>query len=220
MNARAAGRQASPFATALVEALGFCADGLREKIISTALAHAGLSEVPSEPLAFREFVRAAILPLVEDRFECGEGEEVVQFLEPIIQRAMPGPQSRTRVVPVRPVVLIVQVDSPERAALAAFLQGEGYEVCVADSVKRARELVVDRRVSLVLCDLGVPGIAGHYLLPQLRGVLGDEVPPVVEISADPEASGRVPGIAAVLAQPLHPDDLLAAVDAVVGRPTG
>ncbi len=117
----------------------------------------------------------------------------------------------------RPAVLIADVSPGDRTALAAFLEAEGYEAVVADTVKSAVALAESKACRIVLCDFGVPGMAGHSLAPQLRRVLGDDAPPIYEMTADAGTSKRATGIAGVLTKPVTPDDVLFLLANVVRR---
>lgn len=117
----------------------------------------------------------------------------------------------------QPPVLVADVDAVSRAAIAAYLDGEGYAVLEADGAKKALEICREHAVAVVFCDLGVPGMGGHYLASQLRRSRGDTAPPVYEISGDPEESRRATGLAGVLPKPLAPGDLLAVLESFSAR---
>lgn len=70
--------------------------------------------------------------------------------------------------PRAPRVLLVDDEEGVRLVLQRFLEGHGFEVLVADSGARAREVLQEPRIDLVLLDIGLPDGNGLALLAELR----------------------------------------------------
>jgi two-component system OmpR family response regulator len=70
--------------------------------------------------------------------------------------------------PRAPTVLLVDDEPEVRLVLRRFLEGQGFEVLVADTSARARELLREARIDLVLLDVGLPDGNGLALLAELR----------------------------------------------------
>jgi DNA-binding response OmpR family regulator len=112
-------------------------------------------------------------------------------------------------------VLIVEDDDDAREALAAFLEGEGYQVLEAHDGREALDRLRLSPVCLVLLDLMMPVMNGWaFRAEQLRDPALASVP-VVVVTADTTAVSRVGalGVAACMTKPLDLDRLLD----VVGR---
>ena len=83
-------------------------------------------------------------------------------------------------------ILVVAEDAPLRATLARWLMAAGYAVELAESPKRAREVVENETIALAIVApqrLGPPGLD---LARALRGAVGRLIV-VTETSADAEA---------------------------------
>jgi len=82
-----------------------------------------------------------------------------------------GLASRTQVADA-PTILIVEDDPRMVRVFAASLETEGYRVFNADSGERGIAEVRARNPDLVLLDLGLPGIDGLSVVPQIRAHSG------------------------------------------------
>ncbi|MBL8154736.1 MAG: response regulator [Anaerolineae bacterium] len=65
-------------------------------------------------------------------------------------------------------ILVVEDDPTARSLLIQFLSAAGYETLEAESGEAALMLLTSRPVSLILLDLGLPGISGMDVLRRLR----------------------------------------------------
>jgi CheY-like chemotaxis protein len=118
-------------------------------------------------------------------------------------------------------ILIVDDDETDRVGLAAILQQAGHTVLTAADGDEALETFLAQRIHLIVTDMVMPGRDGLGLISALR-----EVDPRAEIIAisgksrgQLEAS-KVFGARKVLEKPIERQDLLAAVEEVVGSPQG
>ncbi len=72
---------------------------------------------------------------------------------------MPGPEAKTR-------ILVVEDDTAVRTVLAQFLEQGGYEVGRAENGEQALQLLMERPVAAMLCDIRMPRMTGTELLPK------------------------------------------------------
>ncbi|HEY2636875.1 MAG TPA: HD domain-containing phosphohydrolase [Solirubrobacteraceae bacterium] len=86
-------------------------------------------------------------------------------------------------------VLVVDDDAATRALLQAILEPAGYDCLLAADAQEARRILAERRVDLMLCDVGLPGESGLDLVETLDE---DRDVAVVMISGrdDPELAER------------------------------
>lgn len=86
-------------------------------------------------------------------------------------------------------VLVVDDDAATRALLQAILEPAGYVCLLAADAQEARRLMAERRVDLMLCDIGLPGESGLDLVETMED---DRDVAVVMISGrdDPELAER------------------------------
>ena len=114
-------------------------------------------------------------------------------------------------------ILIVDDEEADLLGLAAMLEPEGHEVLLSRDGDEALELFVSQRVHLVLTDMVMPGRDGLSLISALKNV--DPGAAIIAISGKSpgqlEAS-KAFGASKVLPKPIVREDLLGAVDAVIG----
>ena len=107
--------------------------------------------------------------------------------------------------------MIVEDDPDTRAALAAFLETEGYAVAEAehglDALKQLRTL---RDVGLIVLDLFMPTLNGLGFREEQMKDAGLSSIPVVVVSADPTAAREAAklGVTAAMTKPIDFDLLL------------
>ena len=118
-------------------------------------------------------------------------------------------------------ILIVDDEEADLLGLAALLEPEGHEVVKARDAEEALELFLSRRIHLVLTDMVMPGRGGLSLIRSLREL--DPGAAIIAISGKSRVqleASKVFGASKVLAKPIDPGDLLAAVDEVIGGGDG
>lgn len=100
--------------------------------------------------------------------------------------------------------LLVDDEPGIREGLAALLRRRGHEVATAGDCSGARELLAARSFDVVVTDWRLPdGLAATFV--------GSSRAPVLAVSGHPEEVERAAGVAAVLAKPVTPARLLAAI---------
>jgi CheY-like chemotaxis protein len=117
-------------------------------------------------------------------------------------------------------VLLVEDDADSRELMAEVLASAGYEVATAATGAEAVQLLSERRVDVVITDLGLPGMGGLEVARASKA-LAPGVPVVVVTGwTEREDIARARGreVDRVLVKPVDPDSLSAAVrDALAGR---
>ncbi len=127
-----------------------------------------------------------------------------------------GPESER---PPAASVLVVE-DAPEfRQMLEAVLAREGYEVVVAPDGEQGLELAEEAEPTVVVLDLGLPGIDGIEVCRRLR-TFSDAY--VVMLTARDEEVDRLVGLAVgaddYMVKPFSPRELVARIQAMLRRP--
>jgi two-component system, cell cycle response regulator DivK len=91
------------------------------------------------------------------------------------------------------VVLVVEDDSKSRKLVRDLLTFRGYEILEAETGEEGVSLAHERRPSLILMDIRLPGIHGIQALGRLRAevatretakALGPTIPPSLLVRAD------------------------------------
>lgn len=107
-------------------------------------------------------------------------------------------------------ILVADDDPTSRAAVAAILRDEGYDVVLARDGREAVDLFFELRPALVLTDLQMPRLTGIDVLERVRADAPDT--PVVIFTAhsseDAARQARLLGAQGYLNKPIEVDDLL------------
>jgi DNA-binding response OmpR family regulator len=116
-------------------------------------------------------------------------------------------------------VMIVE-DEPNIAALVcAYLERAGYRTLAVRSGEEALAELHRHPISLVVLDVGLPGIDGFEVCRRIGGAL-----PVIMLTAHDEEADRVAGLEVgaddYMAKPFSPRELTARVKAVLRRTEG
>lgn len=121
-----------------------------------------------------------------------------------------------------PIVLLVEDDPSGRRLYVDWLRGAGFTVEEAHNGRQALDRALDVIPDVVVTDLHIPGIDGFELTRRLRLDARTRDVPVLAITgyaafaADPGRALRA-GCDAVLPKPCPPDDLEAAIRALIGE---
>ncbi len=90
---------------------------------------------------------------------------------------------KSRKVQGNPLKILIIEDNPDIAdTLADLLSDRGHQVSVANTGARGVELVRDERPTVVLCDLGLPGMDGHEVCRTVRGLDLDPRPIMIALT--------------------------------------
>ncbi|HVY61765.1 MAG TPA: response regulator, partial [Planctomycetota bacterium] len=117
----------------------------------------------------------------------------------------------------RRTLLVVEDEVDIRAALAAFLESEGFEVLTAGDGREALEVLSGARPAAVVTDLMMPGMNGSELCRALAASAALRSIPVILMTAAPLPDGPDCPCAACLRKPFEIEDLLRAI-ALAVRP--
>jgi DNA-binding NarL/FixJ family response regulator len=118
-------------------------------------------------------------------------------------------------------VLVVDDDAPTRAFVADVLERVGIATQSARSGIEALELAAERRPSLVLLDISMPGISGYETCHELRELFGTSLPIVFLSGERVESYDRAVGLLIggddYLVKPVSQDVLLARIRTLTAR---
>jgi CheY-like chemotaxis protein len=89
------------------------------------------------------------------------------------------------------MVLVVDDEAVARSFIERALTQEGYQVVLAADGETAMEVLrsMDRKVSLVITDLVMPGMGGHAFAVEVKNLASP--PPVLYISAYEKPQGEM-----------------------------
>lgn len=114
-----------------------------------------------------------------------------------------------------PRILVVDDHSGSRAALAALLEEERYEVTTAADGAEALASVAADAPDLIISDVNMPHADGFSLVSSLRERAAFTDLPIILISATDDATRRIDGLNMgaddYLPKPLDPEELLARI---------
>ncbi|MEX0884956.1 MAG: response regulator [Phycisphaeraceae bacterium] len=118
-------------------------------------------------------------------------------------------------------ILLIDDHADTLTLQAMLLRRRGYEVHTAGSVEAARTVAGAQRLDLVISDIRLPDGSGLVLLEELRQRF--KLPTIAitglaEQDAGPEAAAA--GIDRVLVKPIAPDQLIEAVERLLGEADG
>jgi PAS domain S-box-containing protein len=119
-------------------------------------------------------------------------------------------------------ITVLNVDDykPALYARSRLLQRAGYNVLEASTGQEALRLVKARRPELVLLDVNLPDISGFDVCRRIKANPESASTLVVHVSAtstlvESRVTGLAGGADAYLAEPMHPQELLAQVEALL-----
>ncbi len=119
------------------------------------------------------------------------------------------------------VVLVVDDDPVILKLLTVNFELEGYEVCTATQGAEALQVAADRRPDIVVSDIMMPVMSGIDLVLNMKKDPSLADIPVVLLSAKAQAAdirdGLEAGAADYVTKPFEPLDLVARVEAALGR---
>jgi CheY-like chemotaxis protein len=87
-------------------------------------------------------------------------------------------------------ILVVDDSSTNIVLLEAILNGQGYEIETAQSVKEAYQIIKKETVNLILLDLLMPRVSGYDFLKEIKSNENTKDIPVIIVSAVADAENR------------------------------
>jgi len=87
-------------------------------------------------------------------------------------------------------ILVVDDSSTNIVLLEAILNGQGYEIETAQSVKEAYQIIKKETVNLILLDLLMPRVSGYDFLKEIKSNQSTRDIPVIIVSAVADAENR------------------------------
>ena len=119
------------------------------------------------------------------------------------------------------VVLVVEDDSKSRKLVRDLLAFKGYEIIEAETGEEGVGLAQERRPSLILMDIRLPGIDGIQALGRLRAEVATQGIPVMAMTASVMSGDRQrvldAGFDAFQSKPIKIRDFVAAVEHLLDR---
>ncbi|HYG75154.1 MAG TPA: response regulator [Planctomycetota bacterium] len=119
--------------------------------------------------------------------------------------------------------LVIEDENDSRDLLVTILKKEGAEVKSAGSVAEGLAVFDDFRPEVLVCDIGLPGQDGYSMIKAVRSKSrenGGETP-AIALTAYSRPEDRIRAISSGfqthICKPTDPDELIAAVAALVGR---
>ena len=87
-------------------------------------------------------------------------------------------------------ILVVDDSATNIVLLEAILNGQGYEIETAQSVKEAYQIIKKETVNLILLDLLMPRVSGYDFLKEIKSNDSTKDIPVIIVSAVADAENR------------------------------
>ena len=114
-----------------------------------------------------------------------------------------------------PLILIVEDDPASLMLASTVLQMAGFEVAGSASAEEARKSISRRKPSLILMDIGLPGMDGLDFTKELKSRARTASIPIVALTANNmplyERAARAAGCEGFIAKPVSPAALTAEV---------
>jgi two-component system, cell cycle response regulator DivK len=121
------------------------------------------------------------------------------------------------------LILIVEDNERNRKLVRDVLRFKGYQTIEVETGEESLRLARDRRPSLILMDIRLPGIDGIEALKRLRADPGTRAIPVMAMTASIMTAGpeemRAAGFDGYQSKPLQVKEFLAAADQLLEKPT-
>ena len=121
------------------------------------------------------------------------------------------------------LILIVEDNERNRKLVRDVLRFKGYQTIEVETGEESLRLAQDRRPSLILMDIRLPGIDGIAALRRLRADPTTQRIPVMAMTASIMTAGpeemRAAGFDSYQSKPLQVKEFLAAVEQLLEKPT-
>ncbi len=118
-------------------------------------------------------------------------------------------------------ILVVDDEPTMRRLMAMLLGRKGHHVLEAGDGETGLTMALEHQPDVILLDIMMPHVDGFETLRRLRANAQTEAIPVIFLSAKSQVEDRVEGLRLgaddYIVKPADPDELMARIDAVVGR---
>jgi CheY-like chemotaxis protein len=118
-------------------------------------------------------------------------------------------------------ILVVDDSATNIVLLEAILNGQGYLIETAQSVKEAYQIIKKETVNLILLDLLMPRISGYDFLKEIKSNESTKNIPVIIVSAvaDPENKKRSIELGALdfINKPIDIQDFIERIDTILRK---
>ena len=118
-------------------------------------------------------------------------------------------------------ILVVDDSSTNIVLLEAILNGQGYQIETAQSVKEAYQIIKKEEVSLILLDLLMPRVSGFDFLKEIKNNDTTKDIPVIIVSAvaDPENKKKSMELGALdfINKPIDIQDFIERIEAILKK---
>jgi len=118
-------------------------------------------------------------------------------------------------------ILVVDDSSTNIVLLEAILNGQGYHIETAQSVKDAYQIIKKETVNLILLDLLMPRVSGYDFLKEIKSSEATRDIPVIIVSAvaDPENRRKSLELGAVdfINKPIDIQNFIERIEAIIKK---
>ncbi len=118
-------------------------------------------------------------------------------------------------------ILVVDDSSTNIVLLEAILNGQGYEIETAQSVKEAYHIIKKENVNLILLDLLMPRISGFDFLKEIKNNSSTKDIPVIIVSAVADAENKKKslelGALDFINKPIDIQDFIERIEAILKK---
>ncbi|HYZ46433.1 MAG TPA: response regulator [Actinomycetota bacterium] len=120
-------------------------------------------------------------------------------------------ESGSSLGPPRPVVLVAEDDPSVRFTIELVLEGEGFDVVLAEDGQRALDMAFTKSPDAILLDLTMPKLDGQQVLRRLREAEHTARIPVFVLSGRVRDPNDVWDGAHFVGKPFDPDSLVESI---------
>jgi CheY-like chemotaxis protein len=120
-------------------------------------------------------------------------------------------ESGSSLAPPRPVVLVAEDDPSVRFTIELVLEGEGFDVVLAEDGQRALDMAFTKSPDAILLDLTMPKLDGQQVLRRLREAEHTARIPVFVLSGRVRDPNDVWDGAHFVGKPFDPDSLVESI---------
>lgn len=119
------------------------------------------------------------------------------------------------------IVLVVDDEPDIVRSITIRLQSAGYDVLTAMDGLQATNIALKKNPDLIILDLGMPAGGGHVVIERLRGSVKACNVPIIVLSArtgyEDLQKAIENGVEKYITKPFKSEELIAAVDELIGK---